>query len=227
MKDSSPPSGDSRGRWRSVALAISLGTLAITAGLSLSRADGSELVADGPEEEPTTCETGDDGVGGAPRWTSGTSGVLEVDLLSVAGRTYELHIEARLGGLASTWTQPLDALANEATTVQLSPPEGAFLHELALDYVTTLDVRVVAIDEAGNALEQLAAPVAFLAWPDGSEGAPVVWDLQTMNDQAPHGIVSGVLRDSLGDLTGVGRVLPPRLSTNTPPFDDDADGGGA
>jgi hypothetical protein len=54
----------------------------------------------------------------------------------------------------------------------------------------------------------------------------VVWDLATMQSEAPKGVVDDAVRDALGDIDHLDRVMPPISFTTPPPADDDVVEGG-
>jgi hypothetical protein len=128
--------------------------------------------------------------------------------------SYTLEIRARLGSLSTSWSQPVPVDGQGTLTAELSPPSGAFLHELASDYVTDLSVKLVGRQQDVVHVS-LRVPAAFLAWPDGQQAGPVVWDRVTMEQEAPFGITDEALRTSIG-ATDVDRVLPP-LPFASPP----------
>jgi hypothetical protein len=122
--------------------------------------------------------------------------------------TFTLSVEAGLSGLHTGWTQgPYRANEQGVVTARLIPPSEAFLHEVALDYLTVLRVRLTGTGEDGSVLI-IRAPNAFLAWPNGQQAGPVVWDRATAAVEAPNGVVSETVRTSLGELPEGAWVQP-------------------
>jgi hypothetical protein len=141
-------------------------------------------------------------------WVNGLADVtLEADL--EPGWSCDLRFEVRLGALGHRWEQgPYATDASGGLIVPVALPGAAFLHDLAIDYVTDLAVRISCDDAGGVTVWQDFAPSMFLAWPTGRGTAPVVWDEATAAISAPRGVVSTALRATL-DAGSTGRVLAP------------------
>jgi hypothetical protein len=160
------------------------------------------------------------------RWIGDPSSGFALDIDSVEPLTWSVRIQARLGAIRTEWTQgPVAGTAEGTVEVALEPPASAWLHELAADYVTDLAVTVLGVDASGQQVIAARAPAAFLVWPEGRAGAPVVWDVATMRTSAPAGVVSDALRATLGDLAGVDRIGPPIYAVRSFTAEDLAEGG--
>ena len=142
----------------------------------------------------------------APRWVDVGSGLALVADLPAG--TWDVRVEARLGGLRHAWTFELTAV--EATsTVDLRIPEEAWLDDLAASYVTNLVVRLTGTSPETGGLV-LLAPRAYLAWPGGSGSTPVVWDAEAQEREAPLGVLDAAIREAaLADGVVPTRILPP------------------
>lgn len=125
---------------------------------------------------------------------------------------WSLEAEASLGGLSTRWYTLLPAPEPDGSlSARVDVPDSAFLHDVALDFLTVLRVYLVGTDDAGRPMVRTRLPPAFLAWPDGRAAGSVVWDLPTARALAPNGIVNAELRRSLGD-RGDAWVVPPTLT---------------
>lgn len=190
---------------------------ACAVGVAIATSAGAE--DDGEPRDP-------DAVAANTRWVGAAlDGFhLEVDVTEqrLADLAWAIRVEARLGALGTSWTQPdLTPDPDGTLRITLVPPGAAHLDPLADDYVTDLRVLVVGAAADGHVSSIVSAPPAFLAWPNGPSAPPVVWDLAAMRSQAPAGVVDAVVRATLGDLSHIDRVGPPLERTSPIPYDPD------
>lgn len=98
--------------------------------------------------------------------------------LVVADAPGPLAFEARasFGPLEHRWSvPPVEPDATGTIVVDLSIPREAFLHDLAVDWTTNLDVFPIQRD-GDQEVERFPGVDLVLAWPNGRESQPVVWD---------------------------------------------------
>jgi hypothetical protein len=127
-------------------------------------------------------------------------------------RAVTVRARATLAHRVHQWTFQAGQLpdAGELVVVPEIPVE-AQLDPLAADYVVDLLLTVV-IDGTPITMEP-----AWLAWPDGLDGAPVVWTPELGQTLAPHGVLDDEVV-ALADEMGVqGRLLAPIVQLRSRP----------
>lgn len=156
------------------------------------------------QEEDVPCESttlNPRTIAAAPRWEVGSGGALQLVADVTDGTSFDAWMQVGLAGLTAEWTvEDLEPDENGRLVITVSPPPGAFLHAEALNYVTRLLIRVEGTDPSTGLTTRFKAPPAFLAWPDGLEAGPVLWDAAAVAEHAPNGVVSPSVRALLGEL---------------------------
>jgi hypothetical protein len=131
--------------------------------------------------------------------------------------TFEVQVS--FGPLKTRWNDgPYEVEADTTVDLELAVPAEAFLHELASSYVSDLRVRVHAIDQNGRETAGRSLPGAYVIWPAGGAGAPVVWSAADLAREAPLGVVDPAVIAAEGEVTRPMRILPPIWHVET---DDD------
>lgn len=126
--------------------------------------------------------------------------------------TWQAEFVVTLGGLEHRWTQgPYFTGPATVLEVTLELPGEAFLDPLAADYLSGLLVRVSGTDAEGRRVGTVPTTVMALAWPEGRDRAPVVWDRATARERAPNGIVSAAARAALRFPLEPDEILEPPL----------------
>lgn len=173
------------------------GTMSCLTSANAAEPEPQELEYEQMDDDPATLE-----------WIA-LGDRLALEVVSEPGTSFSVQYEARLGALSYAWeTGPF--YADEAGTflVVPVPPAEAWLDPLALDYVTVLKASVIINRADGRWTGRILAPPAFLVWPDGLQGVPVLWNLDRVRRDAPGGVLSAELRAHLGpDIADW--VLPP------------------
>jgi len=183
-----------RARWSLVAvglvawgLAIVIGTSEVYSSGELSSWTSDDQDLDDPIEDPIAEH-------GLAVWETDTDGAAAVRFSLPSSRTRSdfavgLDCIVRLGALSSSWSQgPYEIAPGETLLVEVEVPEEAFLDELAETYVSSLRVRA-QIEGTFGLLDE-----AVVAWPDGEGGEPVVWTLDTMETEAPYGVLDATVQ---------------------------------
>jgi hypothetical protein len=156
-------------------------------------------IGDDPEDEATSCDLfPQEELDAHPRWVTAEDGVLEFVFDGPPGFVWDVEAVAAIAHLTTRWSQFAVPDESGLVVVRLSIPEAAFLHDSSADYLTGLQVNAYGTD--GNHNFRMHAPRAFLAWPDGPTGSPVVWDDPAAEIHAPHGIVSASTRALYGEM---------------------------
>ncbi len=131
---------------------------------------------------------------GMVSWTETADGEAEVMLylpseFATRNQQVYLHCSAHLGAMHTEWSQGpyvLDADTPTRTRIELN--SSVYLDDAASDYVTAL---YVTVSIAGL---RTLMPMAYIAWPDGPEGDPVVWTESQQTANAPYGVMTSELR---------------------------------
>lgn len=151
----------------------------------------------------------------AVEWVAAGTGThnLEIDLDPTLG--VELRFQAALAERTHDWVQgPYLPDASGHLVVAVEPPDAAFLHDMALDYLTVL--RVLVVGQRSASIETARrAPPAFLVWPDGGGAPAVVWDRATAASGAPNGVLSAAVRDGFQGLPEDAWIQPPRIDNDS------------
>lgn len=112
-----------------------------------------------------------------------------------------------MGALEYTWRlEPAEITAGTTSEVQIDIPGDAFLHELALDYVTDLRVLVYITETYTHRDWVEVMPEGFLAFADAGTSVTFL-DRPAMRQDAPHGITNAEIRASYPGLGVNQRVI--------------------
>jgi hypothetical protein len=145
-------------------------------------------------------------------WSVTDTDTAEVTVYAPA-EAVEVTLEARLGfGLSETrWSTTATPLAASDTgAASLTIPDGAFPHALASDYVSDLLVTVT-VTQNGEQGQAFSLPPAYVLWPEGEKGSPVIWSAADLAVHAPHGLLDpdGLFAEEAEEIGGHVRFYPP------------------
>jgi hypothetical protein len=137
----------------------------------------------------------------ALQWATFTTdqGLPAVRVDAPPGLAVEFDARVSLEHLEHRWTEGPWVTGDAPLVVSLAVPAEAWLDDAAADYLTDLYVEV----RVGGRI--VTPGRAFLAWPQGRLGAPVVWTKAEAAVQAPQGTLRAELRQEGG---GAIRVHP-------------------
>ena len=125
------------------------------------------------------------------------------------GDGLQVVVQARvnLGPYRHDWKAASFAIGSgEVRTLDLPLPKKAFLHPLATTYLADLLVRVETYDAAGRPRQEVGLDNLYVAWPQGGDAAPKIWDDETM---PAHGVLDPRLQQAASRVSPDARLGPP------------------
>jgi hypothetical protein len=115
-----------------------------------------------------------------------------LEVVTLPEQEIHLRFRAMLGELESSWSNgPYVTDARGRWEQPVSPPPQAFLHPVAVDYLTDL---VVMVELGGH---RARSDTAYLAWPDGPTAPARIWTRTEAFENAPNGVFDASLRVGL------------------------------